>query len=771
MIINRRFFLKAMAAGAGAMAGPSLVGNQLMANELPLSGVSIDTIREGEDVFSYILRKRGKFDELFYKQILGAANAYKEGDEIIGVSASDEGSRARARSLMSTTKIGDLAAHPLLDDNLGKAIRDSLDPVATKKNAGMTLGELKRVLLTEPENVVRSLAMGLHSEVIGCVVKLMSNEELIRVGSRIFNPLPGSHIGDRGYLGARLQPNSPTDDVDDIRWQVFDGWSYAVGDVVLGTNPVSSDPSSILAIERILRDLLTTFEIEDTLPHCVLAHIDLQAEVEKSDPGSTAIWFQSIAGSDSANETFDISLSKMRNYASERSGKFGLYFETGQGADFTNGHAHGFDMVIHESRKYGFARIMARDVANAQQKAGRASTPWVHLNDVAGFIGPEVFRSRDQLVRCCLEDIVMGKLHGLTIGLDVCSTLHMDVTLSDLDWCVDQVMPACPAYLMALPTKIDPMLGYLTTGFQDHVRVREKFGLKVNDRMAEFFNKLGVIDISGKPDVHFGDPLWVNLQYRRKKGDVRTDGEIMDEGRVQLDKVRKHGVFVASGHGANPWDLEPELEKSIQRIYDDARKCIWAELSTAFISKIPGTIRLSTQSENRSDYILHPQTGENFAAASTAQLIKLKEEYGGRYNVQIVISDGLDALAITDEGHLEPFLNELNRRLVSDGFRPAPKSIVLNSGRVRAGYRIGETLFANLPGSRAILHVIGERPGTGHHTFSIYITSPRGDYWGQPNKVDHNITKVVSGVAVTALKPVEGATQTAKILKTMVQIS
>jgi len=30
-------------------------------------------------------------------------------------------------------------------------------------------------------------------------------------------PLPGSHIGDRGYLGARIQPNSPTDDVDDIR--------------------------------------------------------------------------------------------------------------------------------------------------------------------------------------------------------------------------------------------------------------------------------------------------------------------------------------------------------------------------------------------------------------------------------------------------------------------------------------------------------------------------------------------------------------------------
>ena len=763
--------MKAIAAGAGTMAVPAVFNGSLMASEPPLPGVSLDKIKEGEDVFAYMLRKRGKFDDLLYRQILGAANAYKEGDEIIGVAAANEASRTRARNLMANTRIGDLVAHPLLDDNLGKLIREGLDPGARAKADGMTLGGLKNVLLNEPESVIHELSGGLHSETIGCVVKLMTNDELILTGARIFNPLPGSRIGDRGYLGARLQPNSPTDDLDDIRWQVFDGWSYAVGDVVLGTNPVSSDPSSILAIERVLGDILKTFALDDVLPHCVLAHIDLQAEAELIDPGSTAIWFQSIAGSDSANETFDISLDKMRTYASRRSGKFGLYFETGQGADFTNGHGHGFDMVIHESRKYGFARALSRDVAAARQKAGHEAAPWVHLNDVAGFIGPEVFRDRHQLVRCCLEDIVMGKLHGLTIGLDVCSTLHMDITLTDLDWCLDQVMPACPAYLMALPTKIDPMLGYLTTGFQDHVRLREKFGLRVNDRMAQFFLELGIIDADGKPAGHFGDPLWVNLRYRKIKGDNRPDEEIMAEGRLQLEKVRSHGVFVASGHGRNPWDLEPELERSILRIYSDAKKCIWAELSPAFIKGIPNGLLLSTQSTDRTDYILHPQTGELPSAASEDKLIKLRQLYDGNYNVQIVVSDGLDALAITDEGHLDPFLTELRRRLVLDGFHPAPMPILLTSGRVRAGYRIGETLFGNLPGNRAILHVIGERPGTGHHTFSIYITSPAGDYWGQKGKVDHNITRVVSGVAATAMLPVDGAAQTAGILKSMVKVS
>src|SRR6185503_3445242 len=146
-------------------------------------------------------------------------------------------------------------------------------------------------------------------------------EELIAVGKKVFHPLPGSNIGARGYLGARIQPNSPTDNVSDIQWQVFNGWSYAVGDVVLGTNPVSSDPASVAAIEGTLQDLLTTFELSNVLPHCVLAHIDVQSTVEKSLPGSTGIWFQSIAGSDAANTTFDISLEKMLAYADQRSGR------------------------------------------------------------------------------------------------------------------------------------------------------------------------------------------------------------------------------------------------------------------------------------------------------------------------------------------------------------------------------------------------------------------------------------------------------------------
>ncbi|MEZ4485742.1 MAG: ethanolamine ammonia-lyase subunit EutB [Syntrophotaleaceae bacterium] len=106
--------------------------------------------------------------------------------------------------------------------------------------------------------------------------------------------------------------------------------------------------------------------------------------------------------------------------------------------------------MVHESRKYGFARALKQEIAKAKGVSEDADV-WLHLNDVAGFIGPEVFKTREQLVRCCLEDIVMGKLHGLVLGLDICSTLHMPVTLDDLEWCQDQIarptgLPDGPAY-------------------------------------------------------------------------------------------------------------------------------------------------------------------------------------------------------------------------------------------------------------------------------------------------------------------------------------
>ncbi|MFM9063806.1 MAG: ethanolamine ammonia-lyase subunit EutB, partial [Pirellula sp.] len=385
---------------------------------------------------------------------------------MIGVAARSPVERKIARRLLGQTTLSQIESHPPFNDRMLELIKPSEkqpieDSETTEPIDDWTFGKLKKFLLESGDARIHPLLPSLSSDVIACVVKLMSNQELIEVGRKVFNPLPGSKLGAQGYMGARIQPNSPTDHPEDIRWQVFNAFAYAVGDVLVGTNPVSSEPESVASVEATLKDVLDSFGISSSIPHCVLAHIDIQAQLEATQPGSTALWFQSIAGSDAANGTFDVTVDKMMRYAQSKSGKFGLYFETGQGADFTNGHGFGTDMLIHESRKYGLARSLSEALMKARQNRGEGSDAWVHLNDVAGFIGPEVFRNREQLVRCCLEDIVMGKLHGLMIGLDVCTTLHMDVSLDDLGWCIDQIMPAHPGYLMALPTRIEPMLGEL----------------------------------------------------------------------------------------------------------------------------------------------------------------------------------------------------------------------------------------------------------------------------------------------------------------------
>jgi ethanolamine ammonia-lyase large subunit len=245
--LRRRAFISALIAGGVVLAGASCKPDE----EPPLKGVTIPEIRAGEDIFAYITRVRGGFDQNFYKAIIGAANEYKEGDEALGIHALDQTTRDNARALLGNTKIADLRARPIYEDAVFDLIEGVLDDSVTKTLEPWTMAELRDHLLAADEPAIQAIIPGLPSDIIGLVVKLMTNDQLIAVGQKVFTALPGSKIGAKGYMGARIQPNSPTDNVDDIAWQVFSGWSYAVGDVVLGTNPVSSEVDSVAAVELV----------------------------------------------------------------------------------------------------------------------------------------------------------------------------------------------------------------------------------------------------------------------------------------------------------------------------------------------------------------------------------------------------------------------------------------------------------------------------------------------------------------------------------------
>ncbi|NTW64532.1 MAG: ethanolamine ammonia-lyase, partial [Chlorobiaceae bacterium] len=341
-----------------------------------------------------------------------------------------------------------------------------------------------------------------------------------------------------------------------------------------------------------------------------------------------------------------------------------------------------------------------------------------------------------------------------------------------------QIMPANPAYLMALPTRNDPMLSYLTTSYQDHVRLRAKFGFKVNDAMWAFFKRIQVIDKNGKPTKHFGDPVWVYYQYQLGKGDTRSQQVIMAEGKQKFDAIHNtwlktgNKVPLAAGYGKNQWDLNPVLDKKIRELYADAKKAIWAEFTPVFIKSIPDSVQLATLSKDRENYIVHPDTGEKLDKQSVATLQKLRDSWQGKApDVQIVISDGLNANSIMDPQHTLPYITALRKDLQAAGMTVDKKNIIITSGRVRAGYMVGDILFdkADPDKPRAVVHIIGERPGTGQNAFSVYIAAPKAKVWAE-KKVDHNIVKVVCGISKQATKPDEAARQTVKLLKEMMAI-
>jgi ethanolamine ammonia-lyase large subunit len=296
--------------------------------------------------------------------------------------------------------------------------------------------------------------------------------------------------------------------------------------------------------------------------------------------------------------------------------------------------------------------------------------------------------------------------------------------------------------------------------------------------MWAFFKSIQVIDKNGKPTKHFGDPVWVYYQYCKARGDNRPQQTIMAEGKQKFDSIHNtwlktgNKVPLASGYGKNIWDLNPTLDKKIRELYADAKKAIWAEFTPAFIKSVPDSVQLATLSKDRENYIVHPDTGEKLSEQSVATLQKLREAWQGKApDVQIVISDGLNANSIMDPDHALPYITTLRKELQAAGMTVDKKNIIINSGRVRAGYMVGDILFANGDPNkpRAVVHIIGERPGTGQNAFSVYIAAPKGKVWTE-KKVDHNIVKVVCGISKQATKPDDAAKQTVKLIKEMTAI-
>ena len=665
-------------------------------------------------------------------QTFALANEFKEGDLLVG-GTRDDALRASARAELGALTLGRLSATALVADGVSESLAASLDRRLAAEISSLTVGHLKAILLGRGgADWVRRYGEGLSSESVAAVVKLMTNDELSAVARKVFNPLPGEGVtvGSPGHFGSRLQPNSPGDEEEEILFSVLEGLTYGCGDVILGINPAGDDVETIVRLEELLRSIVERLGLPTR--YCVLSDIVKQSGARqrvKVDVG-----FQSLAGTSKAlGGMVGLDVDGVIDLAR---GFDGLYFETGQGSEVTNGAAEGLDMVTLEARSYGVAR-------HIRQRTGA----WMIVNDVAGFIGPEVFRTGGQLLRACLEDTVMAKLHGLTMGLDVCSTFHMGIEPGELKTLTAQIVErAAPAYLMAVAGNADPMLGYLTTSFREHPHLRRQTGREISSPMRRRLNELGVMDERGLPraDAESGASLYA--AYMKAGGDTRSPESLREEASKKVKALSARGYDLGLRH-AEDYGAPPQVEARLEAIYRHARRALYAALDEAVVRDVcPNHLRVRTLASDREQYLSDPPSGERLRAEDAERVAAL---YGARRpQVQLVLSDGLNADALNE--NLRAVLPRLRRELTGAGLHVGEVDVVVTNGRVRAGYHVGELLGADL-----ILHLIGERPGTGLNTLSAYLTYGRdaaGRLRWRPD-LDHACTTAVCGIHPRGKRP------------------
>lgn len=715
-------------------------------------------------------------------QVMVLANEPKEGDQ--GLVAAPGGSgglidpavRREARRQLAALTLGEIVEAGLVEDTITETLRRAAASGGeaarqeAQQLAALRVGEVKAILLGGGGAAwVARHCETLPSEVIAAVVKGMSDGELSQVARKVFHALPDDSnggggalaIGAPGHFGSRIQPNSPGDSEREILLSVLEGLSYGCGDVILGLNPASDDVDTIIRLEQLLESVVVRLGLPTKF--CVLSDLLKQSEAAKKT--RVQVGFQSLAGTAPALAGM-VGLS-LDEVAELSSGFEGLYFETGQGSEVTNGAAMGVDMVTLEARCYGAARYVRQAVERKWRSGGGAGKkggkrPWMIVNDVAGFIGPEVFRSGAQLVRACLEDTVMAKLHGLTMGLDVCSTFHMGIAPDELHLLTRQLVEqAAPAYLMAVAGNADPMLGYLTTSFRQHPQLRRQAGRRISSAMERRLGELGIANANA-PSATRAKVAALYAQYQQAGGDTRGAAALEAEGEKYLGELAASGFDLGQGHDAEH-GAPPTVEARLTRLYGHARRALYATLSDAVIrDACSQPVRVTTLAIDREDYIAHPAAGEAVRDVDRAMLRSLYAVE--RPQIQLVISDGLNADAINE--NLRAVLPACRQQLLAAGLRVGERDVVVRNGRVRAGYDLAEVI-----GPDVLIHFVGERPGTGLDMLSAYLTYGR-DLGGQlrwRSDLPHSATTAICGIHRQGKAPAAAVDEIVHNAKRMVE--
>jgi ethanolamine ammonia-lyase large subunit len=391
---------------------------------------------------------------------------------------------------------------PYDQDEITRLIIDDHAVEAFGTVSSLTVGGFRDWLLSDETDtcILESIGPGITPEMAAAVSKLMRNQDLIAVAKKcsVISRFRDT-IGLKGHFSTRLQPNHPTDDQRGIAASIIDGLLYGSGDAVIGINPATDSPATVLNLLNLVDNARQQFDIPTQ--SCVLSHITTTLElINKGAP--VDLCFQSIGGTEQANTSFGINLALLdeayQATLSLNRGTVGnnvMYFETGQGSELSANAHHGADQQTCEARAYAVARKYKP----------------LLVNTVVGFIGPEYLYDGKQITRAALEDHFCGKLLGLPMGVDICYTNHAEADQDDMDNLLTLLGVAGCNFIMGIPGSDDIMLNYQSTSFHDALYLRKVLGLRPAPEFEQWLIKQGIADDKG-------DILQVGLSHKLLSG-------------------------------------------------------------------------------------------------------------------------------------------------------------------------------------------------------------------------------------------------------------
>ncbi|EIE49800.1 ethanolamine ammonia lyase large subunit [Citreicella sp. 357] len=425
------------------------------------------------------------------KTLMARATPLRSGDQLAGVAAETDVERAAAQVALADLPLRAFLTEtvvPYESDEVTRLIIDGHDAVAFAPVSHFTVGDMRDWLLSDQADgkALAALAPGLTPEMVAAVSKICRVQDLILISKKchVVTAFRGT-VGLPGRLSTRLQPNHPTDDPRGIAASIVDGLMYGSGDAVIGINPASDNLHATVQLLHLLDDIIQEHAIPTQ--SCVLSHVtNTMAAITEGAP--VDLTFQSIAGTQAANESFGISLALLAEAheatLSLKRGSVGdnvMYFETGQGSCLSADAHHGVDQQTLESRAYAVARRYRP----------------LLVNTVVGFIGPEYLYNGRQIIRAGLEDHFCGKLLGVPMGCDICYTNHAEADQNDMDMLLTLLGAAGINFIMGIPGSDDVMLNYQTTSFHDALYARRVLGLRPAPEFEDWLDRVGLMAKDG----------------------------------------------------------------------------------------------------------------------------------------------------------------------------------------------------------------------------------------------------------------------------------